>query len=226
MWPYTERATVRPSAPQGNQCLLSHFLASLGACNQILHINVVINWQLSEQGIRWSVSPYRIAGSSVRLIEVEYFFEVIRWQITSFKWSQAQVYFFPMIHMKYVVFMSLWPRTIKILISNWPRTRKFSQFFKNTGGEDLFLPWSRVTLYVQFLCSDWSKFDRWAHVEKLCSILKVVYFDGWSWQSFVSTCDVFNCIFPLDVQNEIQLLSRGWFVYWVLIEKASLVKIR
>ena len=29
----------------------------------------------------------------------------------------------------------------------------------------------------------------------------------------------FNCLFPLDVQNEIQLLSRifinGWFVYWV-----------
>ena len=40
--------------------------------------------------------------------------------------------------------MSLWPSTIKILISNLPRTRKFSQLFKNTGGEDLFLPWSRV----------------------------------------------------------------------------------
>ena len=51
---------------------------------------------------------------------------------------------FPMIHMKDVVFMSLWPRTVKILISNWPRTRKFSHFFKNKGGEDLFLPWSRV----------------------------------------------------------------------------------
>ena len=46
--------------------------------------------------------------------------------------------------MKYVVFMSLWPSTIKILTSNLPRTRKFSQLFKNTGGEDLFLPWSRV----------------------------------------------------------------------------------
>ena len=45
---------------------------------------------------------------------------------------------------KYVMFMSLWPRTIKILISNWPRTRKFSQFFKNTGGEDIFLPWTGV----------------------------------------------------------------------------------
>ena len=41
-----------------------------------------------------------------------------------------------------------------------------------------------VTLYVQFLCSDWSKFDRWVHVENLYSNLKLVYFDSWSWQSF------------------------------------------
>ena len=51
--------------------------------------------------------------------------------------------------MKYVVFMSLWPSTIKILISNLPRTRKFSQLFKNTGREDHFLTmvtrWSRST---------------------------------------------------------------------------------
>ena len=88
-----------------------------------------------------------------------------------------------------------------------------------------------VTLYVQFLCSDWSKFDRWVHAENLCSILKLVYFDSWSWQSFVSTCDVFNCLFPLDVQNEIQLLSRvfcyswlvGLLVFW--LRDASLVKV-
>ena len=56
--------------------------------------------------------------------------------------------FFPMIHIKYVGFMSLWPRTIKILISNWSRTRKFSQFLKNTGGGRPFL--TMVTLYVNF----------------------------------------------------------------------------
>ena len=28
--PYTDRTNDRPSAPQGNQCLLSHFLGSLG----------------------------------------------------------------------------------------------------------------------------------------------------------------------------------------------------
>ena len=50
-----------------------------------------------------------------------------------------------------------------------------------------------VTLYVQFLYSDWSKFDRRVHAENLCSILNLVYYDSWSWQSFVSTCDVFEC---------------------------------
>ena len=74
-----------------------------------------------------------------------------------------------------------------------------------------------VTLYVQFLCSDWSKFDRWVHAENLCSILNLVYFDSWSWQSFVSTCDVFNCLFPLNiVQNEIQLLSRVFCYSWLV----------
>ena len=32
--------------------------------------------------------------------------------------------------------------------------------------------------------------------------------DSWSWESFVSSCDVLNCLFLLGVQNEIQLLSR------------------
>ena len=75
---------------------------------------------------------------------------------------------------------------------------------------------------VQFLCCDWSKFHRWVHAENLCSILKLVYFDSWSWQSFVSACDVFNCLFPLDVQNEILLLSRSFkslLFIGVLVEK-------
>ena len=58
-----------------------------------LHINVVINWQLSKQGIRWPVSSDRIAGSGVDPSRSR-IFEVIRWQVTSFKWSQAQIYFF------------------------------------------------------------------------------------------------------------------------------------
>ena len=140
--------------------------------------------------------------------------------------------FSPRIHIKYVVFMSLWPRTIRILISNWPRKRKFMQFFLQVQAGKTFSYHGHVlvTLHVQFLCSDWLKFDRWVQAENLCSILKVVYFDSWGWQSFESTCDVFNCLFPLDVQNEIQLLSRvlsySWLVcllgFW--LKNASLVK--
>ena len=88
--------------------------------------------------------------------------------------------------------------TIKSLISNWPRTRKFSQLLqagKTVAFDFSHLSHALVTLYVQFLCSDWSKFDRWVHVENLCSILKLVYFDSWRWQSFVSTCDVLYCLF-------------------------------
>ena len=88
-----------------------------------------------------------------------------------------------------------------------------------------------VTLYVQFLYSDSSKFDRRVHAENLCSILNLVYYDSWSWQSFVSTCDVFNCLSPLNVQNEIQLLSRVFCYSWLVcllglsLTKTSLVKV-
>ena len=96
--------------------------------------------------IRWPVSPDRTVGSVVDPSRSSIFWSYPLTNYRCVKWSQAQLYFFPMIHIKYVVFLSLWPRTIMILISNWPRTRNFSQFFlKIQAGEDLFLPWSRST---------------------------------------------------------------------------------
>ena len=126
--------------------------------------------------------------------------------------------------MKYNVFYMC--RTIKILISNWPRKLKFSQFLQ---AFQLLFDFSHqghtlVALYVQFLCSAWSKFDRWGHAENLCSILKLVYFDSRSWQSFLSTCDDFNCLFPLNVQNEIQLLSRLFYYSWLVCLLGFLVE--
>ena len=119
----------------------------------------MINWHLSKQSIRWPVSPDRTAGSSVDPSKSSIFWS---YPLTNYQFQMiaGSSLFFPMIHMKYVVFVSLWPRTVKILISNWPRTRKFSQFFKNTGGEDLFLPWSRVghalcLIFILWLVKNW-----------------------------------------------------------------------
>ena len=50
-------------------------------------------------------------------------------------------------------------------------------------------------------------------------------------QSFESTCDFFNCPFPLDVQNEIQLLSEVFCYPWLVcllgfwLRNTSLVKV-
>ena len=89
------RATERPSAPQGNKCFLSHFLASLGVvwepkkkliahqcCDQLTAIKT--GYPLTS--ITWPRAQVSTHRSRV-------LFEVIRWQITNFKWSQAQVYF-------------------------------------------------------------------------------------------------------------------------------------
>ena len=76
-----------------------------------------------------------------------------------------------------------------------------------------------VTLYVQFVCSAWSKFDRWVHAQNLCTILKLVFLDSWSWQSFVSTCDVFNGFFHWMYKMKYSCYQEssvihGWFVYY------------
>ena len=169
-------------------------------------------WSIDSCRNRVSADRYHLTVSRAQVSthRGRVFFEVICWQVASFQMIASSSLFFLKIYMKYVVFMSLWPSTIKILISKI-RTQKFSQLFKNTGGEHLFYHGhALVTLHVQSLCSDWSKFDRWVHAENLCSILKLVYFDSSSWQSFLSTCDVFYCRFPLDAQNEIQLLVHLW----------------
>ena len=70
-----------------------------------------------------------------------------------------------------------------------------------------------VTLYVQFLCSDWSKFERWVHAWKIY---------GTSWNFFwllklTEFCVTWLCfLFPLDVQNEIQLLTRFLCYSWLV----------
>ena len=128
--------------------------------------------------------------------------------------------------MKYVgllvVFMSLWPRTIKILFSNWPRTQNFSQFYKNTGREDLFLSWSRVghalrPIFMLWLVKIWQvsscgKFMQ--HLEScLLWQLKLTEFCVNLWcflMSFSTGCTKWNTA---------AIKSLLSFVYWVLVEK-------
>ena len=62
-------------------------------------------------------------------------------------------------------------------------------------------------------------------VENLSSIWDL-FTDSWGWQSFVSSCDVFTCLFALDPQNEISTFFcySAWLaclLAWVVVEKCA-----
>ena len=158
--------------------------------------------------------PYR--GLRCWPIEVEYFFEVIRWQVTSFQMIAGS---------SLIVFKFIWNMFCfcAAQLKFWFKTdlgHQNSASYYRQGRQFLLtliimvMHWSRST--SNFYALILSKFDRWAHAENLCSILNLVYFDSRSRQSFVSTCDVFNCLFPLDAQNEIQLLSGVFCYSWLV----------
>ena len=95
-----------------------------------------------------------------------------------------------------------------------------------------FSQWSRVghalrPIFMLWLVKIW-------HVSSCAKFMQHIescLLNSWSWQSFVSTCDVFNCLFPLDVQNEIQLLSGVFCYSWLVcllgfwLTNTSLVKV-
>ena len=151
----------RPSAPQGNQCLLSHFLATAvvwepkrkliahQCCDQLTAAKT--GYPLTS--IIW---PYR--RLKCRPIELEYFLKLSADKLPVSN-ERGLKFIFSNYSYQYVVFMSLWPLTIRILILT--SDAKIQPVFLKIQAGKPFL--TMVTLYLQFLCSDWSKFDRWVH---------------------------------------------------------------
>ena len=140
---------------------LSSYFGSPG--ESWLHINVVINWQLSKQGIRWPVSPDRIAGSGVDPSRSS-IFEVIRWQFIRFQMiAGSRLLFF-----KFISNMLCLCQYRPVLLRFWFQTdlrrKNSASFFKIQAGKTFsYHGHVLATLHGQFLCSDWLKFDRWVH---------------------------------------------------------------
>jgi len=93
------RPPARPSAPQGNQCLILTLSSQFGSAGRLI-LHTCVAHQCCDQltavkpgypltSITW---PYR--GLRCRPIKIEYFFEVISADnLLVFKWSQAQIFF-------------------------------------------------------------------------------------------------------------------------------------
>ena len=133
-WPYTDRPTERPSVRTTGIPLFTLARSSYFGSPLIAH-QCCDQWSIDSCQNKVSADQYHLTVSRAQVSTHpgRVFFEVIRWQVTSFQMIAGSFF---KIYMKYVVFMSLWPSTINTLISNWPRTRKFSQLFKNASRED------------------------------------------------------------------------------------------
>ena len=149
----------------------------------LLHIHVIIKWQLSKQGIRWQVSNDLIAGSRFDPLRLS----VLKTSADKFlvvNWSQAQDYFLTHtaheISCAYEQAVGLQARKVSLFTGREGSFYSIIFLLDLTTEKKIWLclAWSRVGHALRpILISDWSKFDRWAlvYVENLCSIWKLVY---------------------------------------------------
>ena len=102
--------------------------------------------------------------------------------------------------------------------------RKFSQLLQ--AGKTVAFDFSHhghalVTLYVQFLCSDWAKFDRWGHAKNLCSILNLKFTltaeaDKVLCQILMFLTVFFHWMYKMKFScYQESSVIHGKFVYWV-----------
>ena len=108
----------------------------------------MINWQLSN---RVSADQYHLTVPRAQVSSHwgRVFFEVIRWQITSFKWSQAQVYFFQWFIWNMLCLCHYGPALLRFWFQTDLGRENSASFFKNFRRGRPFLTmatrWSRST---------------------------------------------------------------------------------
>ena len=132
-WLYTDRRPLTANRPSvrttGQPMFTLTLLASLGAQEKTNCTSML--WSIESCQNRASADQYHLTVTRAQVSTHRGGVFFWSYPLTNYQFEMiaGSSLFFPRIHIKYVVFRSLWPRTIRILISNWLRKRKFSQFF-------------------------------------------------------------------------------------------------
>ena len=135
-----DRPTDRPSAPPAYQCLLSHFLATLGAQEKADCTSMSSSIDSCQNRISADQYQLTVSRAQVSTHQSRVFFVVIRFQMI----AGSRLLFCKNSNQICCVYVSISPYNYDF---DFKLTQKFRQFFFNTGGEDLLLPWcwSRFT---------------------------------------------------------------------------------
>ena len=153
--------TDRPSVcTTGKPMFTLTHLPSLGAQEKTNCTSML--WSIDSYQNRASADQYHLTvpQAQVSTHRGRVFFEVIRWQITSFKWSQAQVYFFQGFISNMLCLCHYGPALLRFWFQTDLGSENSASFFKSTGWEDLILPWSRVghalrPIFILWLVKIW-----------------------------------------------------------------------
>ena len=109
------------------------------------------------------------------------------------------------------------------LLRSWFQTNFGRQLFKNTSRKYFFFPWSGVgralcPIFMLWLVKMWQVSSCGKFMQHRATCLP--------WQlkltEFVSTCDVFNCLFHWTYKMKYSCYQESsvihsWFVYWVFL---------
>ena len=128
--------------------------------------------------------PYR--GLRNRPLEVEYFLRLSSDKFLVFKWSQVQVQFFKCTGNKLCLRAAL----IKFRFQSYPRMWKFSQFLQVGKTVDTRVGHAIRPPFMHWLVNIWQVSSCWKFMQQL----ETFFTHNWSWQGFVSSCDVFTCL--------------------------------
>ena len=93
-----------------------------------------------------------------------FFLKLFADNLLVFKWSQAHAYFFLKFISNMLCLCHYRPALLRFWFQTDLRRKNSASFFKIQAGKTFsYHGHVLVTLHVQFLCSDWLKFDRWVH---------------------------------------------------------------
>ena len=84
-WPYTDQPTDRRPHHRATNVYSYTFYLVWEPRRKLIAHQCWDQLTVAKQGIRWPVSPDRIAGSGVDPSRLSTFFQVIRWHVTSFQ---------------------------------------------------------------------------------------------------------------------------------------------